>query len=119
MAVPGAMDPWSKKHKAVTRAAQGGTRHSLSNSFAQPTSQAELVELALARGDRELVERFNTHALGYTPNGGSLDLREAIASLYGPAIGADNIVVFTGAQVALQTVSAPRLRARPGSGACC
>ena len=119
MAFPGAMDPWSKKHKAVTRAAQGGTRHSLSNSFAQPTSQAELVELALARGDRELVERFNTHALGYTPNGGSLDLREAIASLYGPAIGADNIVVFTGAQVALQTVSAPRLRARPGSGACC
>jgi aspartate/methionine/tyrosine aminotransferase len=105
MVVPGVMDPWSKKHKAVTRVGQGGTRHSLSNSFAQPTSQAELVEITLARGDRELVEQFNTHALTYTPNGGSLDLRKAIASLYGPAIGADNILVFTGAQVALQTAA--------------
>jgi aspartate/methionine/tyrosine aminotransferase len=43
--------------------------------------------------------------LGYTPNGGSLDLREQIATLYGDAITADNILVFAGAQIALQTAA--------------
>ena len=47
----------------------------------------------------------HVHAPSYTPNGGSLDLREEIALLYGPAIAADNILVFTGAQVALQTAA--------------
>ena len=28
-------EPWSKKHKAVTK--HGGLPHNLSNSFAQPT----------------------------------------------------------------------------------
>jgi DNA-binding transcriptional MocR family regulator len=94
--VLGMMDPWSKKHKTVFAS---GVRHSLSNSFAQPLSHAELVELSLARGDRELVDQFNNHTLGYTPNGGSLDLREEIANLYGPSIGPENILVFPGAQV--------------------
>mmetsp|Transcript_36634 Transcript_36634/g.86138 ORF Transcript_36634/g.86138 Transcript_36634/m.86138 type:complete len:393 (+) Transcript_36634:191-1369(+) len=101
----GPIEPWSKKHKAVFRADQGGMRHSLSNSFAQPLSHAELVELTVARGDNELIETFNSHTLGYTPNGGSLDLREEIANLYGPAIGPDNVLVFPGAQVALQTAA--------------
>lgn len=77
----------------------------MSNSYAQPLTHKELVELTLARGDRELVDAFNDHALGYTPNGGSLDLREEIAKLYGPAIAADNVLVFAGAQVALQTAA--------------
>ena len=97
--------PWSKKHKVVTRAGKGGMPYSLSNSFAQPLTHPELVQLSLERGDEELVNQFSNHALGYTPNGGSLDLREDIAKLYGPAIGADNVLVFAGAQVALQTAA--------------
>jgi len=101
-------EPWSKKHKQVTRAGDGGMSHSLSNSYAEPLTHAELVEHALARGDRAIVEAYNDHGLGYTPNGGSLDLREEIAQLYGPAIGPENILVFTGAQVALQTAALAR-----------
>ena len=94
-------EPWSKRHKKVT----GGTPFSLSNSFAQPLESKELIELALARGDGEIVEAYHNHSLAYTPNGGSLDLREEIAKFYGPNISAENIVVFTGGQVALQTAA--------------
>ena len=90
------MDPWSKKHKTVFAS---GVRHSLSNSFAQPLSHSELVALTIGRGDRELVDAFDSHALCYTPNGGSVDLREEIAKLYGPEIGPENVLVFPGAQV--------------------
>jgi aspartate/methionine/tyrosine aminotransferase len=78
---------------------------SLSNSYAQPLTHPELIELTLARGDRELVEAYNRHPLGYTSNGGSLDLREQIAAMYGPSITAENILVFPGAQVALQVAA--------------
>ena len=98
-------EPWSKKHKKVTRASAGGVPFSLSNSFAQPLTHSELMQLTAARGDTELVDAYNNHVLTYTPNGGSLDLREEIAKLYGPAIGSDNILVFAGAQVALQTAA--------------
>ena len=67
-------EPWSKKHKRLTRASSGGVRFSLSNSFAQPTSHSE-------RGDHALLEAFETHDLTYTPNGGSLDLREEVAAI--------------------------------------
>ena len=67
-------------------------------------THAELIELTLARGEKELVDQFNNHTLEYTPNGGSLDLRQAIAELYGSSITSDHVLVFTGAQVALQTV---------------
>ena len=53
--VMGAMEPWSKKHKLDFRACHGGMPYSLSNSFAQPLSHAELLELSLARGDHKLV----------------------------------------------------------------
>ena len=66
--------PWSKKHKSVT----ANTRFNLSNSFAQPLGSKELISISLERGDRELVEQYHNHSLTYTPNGGSLDLREAI-----------------------------------------
>lgn len=98
-------EPWSKKHKTVFKASAGGVPFSLSNSYAQPLTHRELVDLTLARGDHELVDAFSDHALGYTPNGGSLDLREEIAKLYGPNITPDNVLVFAGAQVALQTAA--------------
>ena len=79
--------------------------HNFSNSFAQPLSHGALVQLTLARGDQELVDEYNNHTLEYTPNGGSLDLREEIAKLYGPSIGPANVLVFTGAQPALQTAA--------------
>ena len=41
----------------------------------------ELLELTVQRGDSELVDTYTNHALGYTPNGGSLDLRQEIAKL--------------------------------------
>ena len=98
-------EPWSKKHKRVTKAGGGGLTHSLSNSFAQPLTHDELVDVTLARGDRALVDAYNSHSLEYTANGGSLDLREEIAKMYGPKIGAENILVFAGAQVALPTAA--------------
>eukprot|EP00930_Biecheleria_cincta_P010542 TRINITY_DN112725_c0_g1_i1.p1 TRINITY_DN112725_c0_g1~~TRINITY_DN112725_c0_g1_i1.p1 ORF type:complete len:398 (+),score=53.33 TRINITY_DN112725_c0_g1_i1:25-1218(+) len=93
--------PWSKQHKKTFK----GASLSLSNSFAQPLRSDELVELALARGDQQIVDSFHTHSLEYTPNGGSQDLRHEISKLYGSKITADNILVFTGAQVALQTAA--------------
>lgn len=94
-------EPWSKRHKQVSR----GARFNLSNSFAQPLDSKQLIELARARGDHALVEMFHEHSLEYTPMGGSLDLRSQIAECYGAHITAGNIIVFAGAQVALQTVA--------------
>ena len=94
-------EPWSKKHKKVT----GGTPFNLSNSFAEPLSHEELVRLSIERGDLEIVADFHKHSLVYTPNGGSLDLREEIAKFYGNDITAENIVVFAGGQAALQTAA--------------
>ena len=62
-------EPWSKKHKQLTRHGSGGMQYSLSNSYAQPLTQRELVEYTLARGDHELVEAYHNHTLEYTPNG--------------------------------------------------
>ena len=45
-------EPWSKRHKRVVRAAEGGLPHNLSNSFAQPLTQAELRPHARARRGR-------------------------------------------------------------------
>lgn len=98
-------EPWSKKHKRLTRASSGGVRFSLSNSFAQPTSHSELLRLTRERGDHALLEAFETHDLTYTPNGGSLDLREEVAALYGRHIGVENVLVFAGCQVTLQTAA--------------
>ena len=82
--------PWSKQHKTIT----GGLPLSFSNSYTELLSMPELVELNRARGDHALVDAFDQHGLEYTANGGSLDLRQTIASLYGDAIGAENVLVF-------------------------
>ena len=105
--------PWSKKHKQVTRASTGGLQYSLSNSFAQPLTSSELLQLTKDRGDTDLVDLYLSHSLEYTPNGGSLDLRKEIANLYGPSITHANILVFPGAQVVIPTVA----RALVGGGA--
>ena len=98
-------EPWSKRHKSVTE----NTRFNLSNSFAEPLESEELLNLSIDRGDFDIVEQYNKHSLAYTPNGGSLDLREEIAGLYSPDIKPENIVVFPGAQVALQIASSALL----------
>lgn len=94
-------EPWSKKHKRVT----GGLEYNFSNSFAEPLTSEELINYSLARGDSELVDEYYKHSLNYTPNGGSLDLREEVANLYGAQIGPDNVLIFAGGQVALQTAA--------------
>ncbi|MEL0035631.1 MAG: aminotransferase class I/II-fold pyridoxal phosphate-dependent enzyme [Gammaproteobacteria bacterium] len=93
--------PWSKRHKKVT----GGLPYSFSNSYAEPLTSAELIELSKANGDQAIVDEYFNHSLEYTANGGSADLREAIAALYGPAIGPENILVFSGAQAAISTMA--------------
>ena len=98
-------EPWSKRHKSVT----ANLPFNLSNSFAEPLESEELINLSLDRGDHDIVKQYHKHSLIYTPNGGSLDLREEIAGLYGPDIKAENIIVFPGAQVALQTVASALL----------
>jgi len=103
--------PWSKRHKEVSR----GARFNLSNSFAQPLDMKQLLERTRARGDHGLVEMFHEHSLEYTPMGGSLDLRRQIAAGYGADISADDILVFAGAQVALQTVARALLDERSHS----
>lgn len=94
-------EPWSKQHKRVFQ----DCTYSLSNSFAEPLSQPELLQLTRERGDQSLIDLYHDHALAYTPNGGSADLREEIAKLYGPNIQREHILVFPGGQVALQTAA--------------
>ena len=99
-------EPWSKKHKVVTKAGSGGMPFSLSNSYAQPLTMVEVAKFAQGTpGGRALLAEYNEHTLGYTPNGGSEDLKEEIAALYGPKITAQHVLVFAGAQVALQTAA--------------
>ena len=113
---PGVPVPWSKKHKQLTKASSGGLKYSLSNSFAQPLTSSELLQLAKDRGDTDLVRLYHDHSLEYTPNGGSMDLREEIANLYGPGITSNNILVFPGAQVVIPTVARSLLRVGGGAG---
>ena len=95
--------PWSAQHKKLTK--HGSLPYNLSNSFAQPLTSQELIDYAKERGDQALIDEYMNHPLGYTPNGGSLDIREAIANLYADNVSAHDILVFPGAQVALQTAA--------------
>ena len=98
-------EPWSKRHKAVTKNDREGLQYNLSNSFAQPTSQAELERLATERGDDELIAAYRDHPLGYTPNGGSQDCRAAVADAIFDDCRADDLLITAGGQVAMQTVA--------------
>ena len=58
-------EPWSKRHKAVTKNDREGLQYNLSNSFAQPTTQSELEGLARGRAaeDRKAKAGDEVHAL--------------------------------------------------------
>jgi aspartate/methionine/tyrosine aminotransferase len=96
--------PWSAKHKRVTKHGKK-VPYNLSNSFAQPLTSQELIQLTKDRGDEELLALYESHPLTYTPNGGSEDLRQDIANLYGDGTTKDHILVFAGGQVAIQTAA--------------
>ncbi|MDG1859267.1 MAG: aminotransferase class I/II-fold pyridoxal phosphate-dependent enzyme [Emcibacteraceae bacterium] len=98
-------EPWSKRHKKVT----AGLPYNLSNSFAEPLSNEELIKLSLERGDQAIVDEYYNHSLDYTPIGGSPDILKEIANLYGPNITADHIVLTAGTQVGIQTVASALL----------
>ena len=97
-------EPWSKRHKEVTRNDREGLKYNLSNSFAQPTSVEEVEKLAAKRGDDALVRAYRDHSLSYTPNGGSSDCREAVSEAIFDTCKGDDVLVTAGGQVALQTV---------------
>ena len=83
-----------------------GCQFSLSNSFAQPLTMPELIKLMKSKGEDELLELYNNHDLQYVPNGGSIDLRQDIARVvYDNQLSAENILVFCGGQVAIQTAA--------------
>lgn len=82
--------------------------HRFYASSSEPLLHKELYEGAKQNGDQDLIDQFDNHALGYAENGGSLDLREEIAQLYGANISAQNIVIFPGAQTGM-TLSAQAL----------
>ena len=95
-------EPWSKQHKREFKEC----KFSLSNSFAEPLSQPELVKLTNARGDTDLLDLYHNHQLEYVPNGGSLDLRHDIARVvYENKLSAHHILVFPGGQIAIQTAA--------------
>ena len=75
--------------------------HRFYASSAEPLKHKELIEWTKQNGDDELIDLFNDHSLGYADNGGSLDVREELATLYDDSITADNIVIFPGAQTAM------------------
>jgi aspartate/methionine/tyrosine aminotransferase len=66
----------------------------------------ELIELTKRRRDDELLDLYFNHDLHYVSNGGSNDLRQDIARVvYCNQLSAENILVFPGGQVALQTAA--------------
>ncbi|KAL7471044.1 hypothetical protein ACHAXS_011316 [Conticribra weissflogii] len=101
-------EPWSKRHKLEFQNCQ----YNLSNSFAQPLSQPELLQYTQQSLQNDpsaaasLLSLYHQHDLTYVPNGGSLDLRRDIARVvYRDRLSADDILLFPGGQVALQTAS--------------
>ena len=77
-------------------------------SSSEPLQLKELLVMADQNNDHQLIEAYHNHSLGYADSGGSLDLRQQIATLYGDNISASNIVVFPGAQTGM-TLSAQAL----------
>ena len=67
---------------------------------------SELINKVKATGNTSLIEMYNNHNLEYVPNGGSHDLRQDIAhTIYEDKLSAENVLVFPGAQVAIQTAA--------------
>jgi aspartate/methionine/tyrosine aminotransferase len=76
-------------------------KHRFYASSSEPLKHKDLIAAAESNGDHALIEAYNDHSLGYADNGGTHDLRNEIAQLYGSNINADNIVVFPGAQTGM------------------
>lgn len=76
-------------------------KHRFYASSSEPLRHKDLIAAAERNGDHALVQAYHDHSLGYADNGGTRDLREEIAQLYGTNISADNIVVFPGAQTGM------------------
>ena len=76
-------------------------KHRFYASSSEPLKLKDLLAMAELKGDQQLIQAYHDHALGYADNGGSLDLRQEIAELYGANITADNIVIFPGAQTGM------------------
>ncbi|MDC1090525.1 pyridoxal phosphate-dependent aminotransferase [Emcibacteraceae bacterium] len=85
-------------------------KHRFYASSAEPLTHKELLEAAKCSGDKKLIDLYNDHSLGYAENGGSLDLREEIATLYNDSIKPENIVVFPGAQTGMTLTAMALLR---------
>lgn len=75
--------------------------HRFYASSSEPMSAAALIALARDNGDEDLIDLYHNHSLGYAENGGSLDVREAVATLYDERIGAEHVVIFPGAQTGM------------------
>lgn len=98
--------PSSLSHIYIDKREFKGCKFSLSNSFAEPLSMPELINKVKATGNTSLIEMHTNHQLEYVPNGGSHDLRQDIAhTIYEDKLSAENILVFPGAQVAIQTAA--------------
>ena len=76
-------------------------KHRFYASSSEPMSHKELIELARDVGDEHLIELYNDHSLGYAENGGSLDLRRELATLYGPENKRRKYRCFPGAQTGM------------------
>jgi len=83
-------------------------KHRFYASSSEPLRLKDLLAMAAQNNDHRLIEAYHDHSLGYADSGGSLDLRQQIATLYGDKISAANIVVFPGAQTGM-TLSAQAL----------
>ena len=68
-------------------------KYHLTASDAESMSMAEL----LAMATEEQRDAFENMWLGYTETWGAPDLRETIATTYGDAISAENVLCFAGA----------------------
>lgn len=84
--------------------------HRFYASSSEPLAHKDLIAGAERRGDHALVQAYHDHSLGYADNGGTRDLRDEIARLYGPKIAADNVVVFPGAQTGMTLTAQALLR---------
>ncbi|PCJ48443.1 MAG: hypothetical protein COA74_08590 [Gammaproteobacteria bacterium] len=76
-------------------------KHRFYASSSEPLKLKDLLAITERNGDHQLIQAYHDHTLGYADNGGSLDLRQEIALLYGANISADNIIVFPGAQTGM------------------
>lgn len=90
--------PWKNKLPIANKII-----YDLSASYAEPCNMNQLIQLN-QKNNLNIAQYFE-HSLNYADDFGSLDLRKSIALLYDSSVQPDDIIVFPGAQIALQTVA--------------